>query len=98
MLANLDTAQLSLERAKNDAQIVQSLTALKLALQNIRKKNGMKNCDVAEMMVEVGSEAGPLEAEKAAGACCSRCSRPLLVRAADGGGGPSGERCMACLE
>ena len=50
---------------------------------------------VADMMVEVGNDAGAHAEEATVGACCSRCSRPLLrgVQAADGE-----QRCVACLE
>ena len=50
---------------------------------------------VADMMVEAGSDAGAHAEEATVGACCSRCSRPLLrgVQAADGE-----QRCVACLE
>ena len=53
LIATLDAQQLRLERAKSDFQIVQSLTALRLALQGTRNASGMNSCSVEEMAMDI---------------------------------------------
>ena len=56
VLENLTAGELRLERAKGDAQIVQSYTQLKEALQDVRKSSGMENEDVEELMSDIREE------------------------------------------
>ena len=56
ILENLTAGELRLERAKGDAQVVQSYIQLKEALQDVRKSSGMENEDVEELMSEIREE------------------------------------------
>mmetsp|Transcript_21981 Transcript_21981/g.53189 ORF Transcript_21981/g.53189 Transcript_21981/m.53189 type:complete len:665 (+) Transcript_21981:75-2069(+) len=54
VLANLDAGELRLERARDDAQIVQSYALLGAALRDVRESNGID--DVEELMLDIREE------------------------------------------
>lgn len=56
ILLNLDTSELSLERAKSDAQLIQTYAVLKTALAGVRKDFGIDNDDVSELMNVIREE------------------------------------------
>ena len=57
ILTNLDTSELSLERAKGDKQLVQTFTTLKMAMQEIRSESGVDSEDIYELMSGIREDA-----------------------------------------
>ena len=56
LLSNLDASELRLQRAKDDAQLVQTFASLKTALQDIRTGSGMDETNVDELMSDIQEE------------------------------------------
>lgn len=57
ILTNLDTSELSLERAKGDKQLIQTFSTLKIAMEGIRRESGVDSEDVHELMNHVREDA-----------------------------------------
>ena len=56
LIANLDAAELRLNRAKDDAQLIETFAMLKTTLQDIRTSNDVDKTDVEELMLDIQEE------------------------------------------
>ena len=57
ILANLDTSELSLERAKGDKQLIQTFATLKIAMEEIRSESAVDSEEVHELMNDIREDA-----------------------------------------
>ena len=70
VLSNLDTCELALIRAKDDVQIVQSLSLARDALHTIRESNGIDDGNgVPQMMKEIREEINKMDISHLEDAC-----------------------------
>eukprot|EP00956_Cyclotella_meneghiniana_P040915 scaffold209169_cov37-Cyclotella_meneghiniana.AAC.1 len=56
LISNLDASELRLQRAKDDAQLVQTFASLKTALHDIRTSSGMDETNVDDLMSDIQEE------------------------------------------
>jgi hypothetical protein len=56
LLSNLDAAELRLQRAHDDAALVQTFSLLKTTLADIRTSSGVDKEDVEELMLDIKEE------------------------------------------
>jgi hypothetical protein len=67
LISNLDASELRLHRAKNDVQLVETFTLVKMALQDIRTESGLDEITVEELMSGIQEE---MDATNIATSCC----------------------------